>query len=78
VTDEQRSLRPTGHPRSPLAPSDSPFHWSGNPVAQDAAAFLSLRKRWWVDPILVMLVLLGLLLIFTRDGRMAAFIYALF
>jgi hypothetical protein len=51
---------------------------SDNPIAQDAAAFLSVRKRWWLGPILLMLVLLGLLVVFTFDSNVAKFIYVLF
>jgi hypothetical protein len=56
------------------------FHFIGrdNPVMQDLVAFMSIRKRWWLGPIIVMLVLLGLLMVFTQGGEIAPFIYALF
>lgn len=40
--------------------------------------FMKTRKRWWLLPIVVMLVLLGLLIIFTEGSALAPFIYTLF
>lgn len=40
--------------------------------------FMKVRKKWWLGPILVMLVLLGLLLVFTQGSALAPFIYTLF
>jgi len=40
--------------------------------------FLKVRKRWWLTPIVVMLLLLGLLIIFTESSAVAPFIYTLF
>ncbi len=40
--------------------------------------FMRVRKKWWLGPILVMLVLLGLLLVFTQGSALAPFIYTLF
>ena len=39
--------------------------------------FMRVRKRWWLGPILTMLVFLGLLVIFTQPWAMAPFIYEL-
>lgn len=40
--------------------------------------FLRVRKKWWLTPIVVMLVLLGALLVLTQGSALAPFIYALF
>jgi hypothetical protein len=40
--------------------------------------FLRVRKKWWLTPILFMLVLIGLLAIFAQGSALAPFIYALF
>ena len=40
--------------------------------------FLKTRKRWWLLPIIIVLVLLGLLIIFTESSAVAPFIYTLF
>jgi hypothetical protein len=40
--------------------------------------FLRERKRWWLAPILIFLVLLGCLLVFAKGSALAPFIYSLF
>ncbi|HTY45855.1 MAG TPA: DUF5989 family protein [Patescibacteria group bacterium] len=40
--------------------------------------FLKVRKRWWLAPIVIMLLLLGLLIFFTQSSAVAPFIYTLF
>ncbi|MGB7749478.1 MAG: DUF5989 family protein [Verrucomicrobiia bacterium] len=40
--------------------------------------FLRERKRWWLAPIVVFLVLLGALLVFAKGSALAPFIYSLF
>ncbi len=41
-------------------------------------AFMRVRKKWWLGPIVVMLALLGLLVVFTANTAVAPFIYTLF
>ena len=40
--------------------------------------FLKVRKKWWLTPIFVFLILLGALILFTEGSALAPFIYALF
>ena len=40
--------------------------------------FLKVRKRYWLLPIVLMLLLLGALIVFTESSAIAPFIYALF
>jgi len=40
--------------------------------------FMRVRKRWWLLPIVIMLLLLGLLIVFTEGSAIAPFIYTLF
>ncbi|MBN1272399.1 MAG: hypothetical protein JXB26_09015 [Candidatus Aminicenantes bacterium] len=40
--------------------------------------FLWKRKLWWLIPMIVILVLFGLLLLFTQGSAVAPFIYTLF
>jgi hypothetical protein len=40
--------------------------------------FIRYRKRYWLLPIVLMLVLLGGLIVFTESSAIAPFIYALF
>lgn len=39
--------------------------------------FLRIRKKWWLLPILLVIVLFGLLLIFAQTSPLAPFIYTL-
>ena len=40
--------------------------------------FLRVRKKWWLAPILVFMLLLGTLLVFAEGSAIAPFIYTLF
>ncbi len=40
--------------------------------------FLRVRKAWWLTPIIIMLVLVGILIIFGQSSAVSPFIYALF
>lgn len=40
--------------------------------------FLKVRKKWWLGPIVGMLLLLGILLVLTQGSALAPFIYTLF
>ena len=41
-------------------------------------SFLKVRKKWWLAPIIFMLVLFGALIFFTQGSAVAPFIYTLF
>ena len=40
--------------------------------------FLKIRKKWWLTPIVLFLLLLGALIVFTEGSALAPFIYTLF
>lgn len=40
--------------------------------------FMKARKIWWIGPIIIILILLGLVIIFTESVALSPFIYALF
>tara|TARA_Y100000034_G_C6711013_1_gene314066 strand:+ start:438 stop:599 length:162 start_codon:yes stop_codon:yes gene_type:complete len=40
--------------------------------------FLRVRKAWWLAPIIIMLVLVGVLIVFSQSSALSPFIYALF
>ena len=44
---------------------------------KDLWGFLKERKKWWLMPMIVMLILIGLL-IFSSGSAVAPFIYTLF
>ena len=41
-------------------------------------SFLKVRKKWWLTPIVILLVLLGALIVFGQGSALAPFIYTLF
>lgn len=41
-------------------------------------AFMRIRKKWWLGPIFVILILMGGLIAATEGSAVAPFIYALF
>ena len=40
--------------------------------------FLRVRKKWWLLPIIIMLVLLGVLIVVGQSSALSPFIYVLF
>ena len=40
--------------------------------------FLKVRKAWWLTPIIIMLVLIGVLIVLSQSSAISPFIYALF
>ena len=40
--------------------------------------FLRERKKWWITPIVLFLLLLGARLVFAKGSALAPFIYSLF
>ena len=40
--------------------------------------FLSVRKKWWLAPIMIFLFLFGFLIFLTEGSAIAPFIYTLF
>lgn len=45
---------------------------------QDLWQFLKIRKKFWMLPIIVILVLLGALVVASQQSALATFIYTLF
>ena len=41
-------------------------------------AFMRVRKKWWLLPIIVVLFLVGTLLVFAQGSALAPFIYTIF
>ena len=40
--------------------------------------FLKVRKKWWLAPIVLIMLLLGALIILTEGSAVAPFIYTIF
>ena len=47
-------------------------------LIKDLWGFMRARKKFWLAPIILILLLLGLLLVFTQGSTLAPFIYTLF
>ncbi len=45
---------------------------------KDLWDFLKVRKKFWLLPIIIILLLLGLLMVFAQGSAFAPFIYTLF
>ena len=50
---------------------------NGN-LALEIWAFLRVRKKWWLLPIILVMVLVGSLLVFAQGSALAPFIYTIF
>jgi hypothetical protein len=47
-------------------------------LLQDLWDFMRVRKKYWLAPIVIVLVLLGALIVFAQGSAIAPFIYTLF
>lgn len=47
-------------------------------IASEIWAFLRVRKKWWLLPIIVMLALIGALIVLAQGSALAPFIYTIF
>lgn len=47
-------------------------------IIRELWEFMKVRKKWWLGPIVFMLLLLSLLLVMTQGSALAPFIYTLF
>jgi hypothetical protein len=52
--------------------------WDKLSIFGELWKFMRVRKKFWLGPIMLVLVLLGLLIVFTQGSALAPFIYALF
>jgi len=41
-------------------------------------AFMKARKKWWLLPVIVIMVMVGALLVFAQGSALAPFIYTIF
>ena len=47
-------------------------------LLKDLWAFMKVRKKYWLAPIILVLVLLGALIVLTQGSAVAPFIYTIF
>jgi len=53
-------------------------HMSRISIVGELWEFLRIRKKWWLLPIVIVLLLVGALLVFAQTSVLAPFIYTLF
>jgi hypothetical protein len=51
---------------------------AGSSLAGEFWGYLKARKKWWLLPIIVVMVLVGALLVFAQGSALAPFIYTIF
>jgi len=47
-------------------------------IACELWAYMRVRKKWWLLPIIVSLLLIGALLVWAQGSALAPFIYTIF
>tara|TARA_B100000212_G_scaffold256252_1_gene196584 strand:+ start:849 stop:1010 length:162 start_codon:yes stop_codon:yes gene_type:complete len=47
-------------------------------LLKDVYDFLKIRKKYWLAPLIITIVLMGALIIFTQGSVVAPFIYSIF
>ncbi len=47
-------------------------------LLKDVWDFLKVRKKFWLAPLIITIVLMGALLVFTQGSVVAPFIYSIF
>ena len=47
-------------------------------LLKDVWDFLKVRKKYWLAPLIITIVLMGSLLVFTQGSVVAPFIYSIF
>ena len=47
-------------------------------IIRELWAFMRARKKWWLLPIIIVMVLVGALLVFAQGSVLAPFIYTIF
>ncbi len=52
--------------------------WDRLGIIRELLYFFWERKLWWMIPMVTVLVLLGMLIVFTQGSAIAPFIYTLF
>ena len=51
---------------------------AGTSVARELWAFMRVRKKFWLLPVIAVLFLVGTLLVFAQGSALAPFIYTIF
>ncbi len=47
-------------------------------IIKEFCEFLRVRKKWWLAPIIIFLLVLGCLLVLAKGSALAPFVYSFF
>ena len=47
-------------------------------LVKELWGFMKERKKWWLLPVIIVMVLVGMLLVFAQGSALAPFIYTIF
>ena len=47
-------------------------------ILREFWSFLRVRKKWWLAPIVIIMMLFGSLIVFTQGSALAPFVYTIF
>tara|TARA_Y100000589_G_C26609443_1_gene409654 strand:+ start:261 stop:422 length:162 start_codon:yes stop_codon:yes gene_type:complete len=47
-------------------------------LLRDVYDFLKIRKKYWLAPLIITIILMGTLIVFTQGSVVAPFIYSIF
>jgi hypothetical protein len=51
---------------------------AGSSLAREFWQFMRVRKKFWLLPLIIMMILIGALLVFAQGSALAPFIYTIF
>ena len=51
---------------------------SKSSLVRELWAYMRMRKKWWLLPLILVLLLIGTLLVFAQGSVLAPFIYTIF
>ena len=51
---------------------------AGSSLLRELWMFMRVRKKWWLLPIVVMMLLVGMLIAFAQGSALAPFVYTIF
>lgn len=49
-----------------------------NGITREIWAYLRERKKWWLAPVILMMLFVGAVLVFAQGSALAPFIYTIF
>lgn len=80
MVGEPGLARPSSRLTANRATPDTPRVMSRQGVSlfSELWSFMRVRKKWWLGPIVLVLVLFGALIVFTQGSAVAPFIYTIF